>query len=219
MRHGDVSYFDAAGKPLDPRHVPLTDSGRLHALAASEMLADVPFDHAVCSGLLRSEQTARLVLAQRDLPLRHEERFKEIKAGRLRAVPAEQREQVIAYAYDGAGIQGARFIDGERWEDFRVRVLAAWADLLGDASWLNLLIVAHDAVNRVLLSEVAGAGLQGLKAFEQEPACVNIIEVDVEAGCLRRSFFRAINLVAYDQARLGCHLTVMEQVFREFRGE
>lgn len=142
MRHGDVSYFDAAGKPLDPRHVPLTESGRRHALAAAEMLAHVPFDYAVCSGLLRTEQTARLVLSHRNLPLRHEERLKEIKSGRLRAVPAEQREEMIAYAYDGAGVEGARFIDGECWEDFRERVLAAWADLLGDASWLNLLIVA-----------------------------------------------------------------------------
>lgn len=219
MRHGEVSYFDADGRPVDPRHVSLTDAGRRQAAAAAELLAGVSLDGALCSGLLRTEETARIVLGERELSLRHEPRFKEVKAGRLAAVPAAMREQAIGCAYDRAEQPQACFMGGERWSELQARVLAAWDELFSDDSWLTLLLVAHDAVNRVLLAHVSGAGLAGLKAFEQDPACVNIIEVDVEAKRAQRAFLRAVNLAPYDPARPASHLTVMEKVFRAYRPE
>lgn len=217
MRHGEVCYFDAAGKPFDPRHVPLTAAGRRQAAAAASLLDGVALDAAVCSGLPRTEETARIVLGGRDLPLRHEPRFKEVRGGRLAAVPAERREQVIGCAYDGAHEPAASFMGGEPWSEVEARVLAAWHELFADDSWLTLLLVAHDAVNRVLLSHVTGAGLAGLKVFEQDPACLNIIEVDVRAGRPERTFLRAVNLAAYDPARPASHLTVLEKVLRQYR--
>jgi len=216
MRHAEVSYFDADGRPLDPRHVPLTDVGRRQARAAGAALAEVVFDLAVCSGLPRTAETARLVLGERDLPVREDARLKEVKAGRLDAVPADERERVIAYAYDGAEAMDAAFIGGECWIDFQQRVLAAWAALVARDGWQDALVVAHDAVNRVLLSHVAGAGLPGLKAFEQDPACINMIELDVDAGQVRRAFLRAVNHAPYDPARIGNRRTVMERIFRAF---
>jgi len=216
MRHGDVSYFDADGRPVDPRYVSLTDAGRTQALAAGELLKDVSFDVSVCSGLPRTEQTARLVLGERPLLLRQEPRLNEIRAGRLSAVPPAQREQVIAYAYDYAGDPGGVFIGGESWESLQHRVLEVWAELLAEDSWLNLLVVAHDAVNRLLLSHVTGAGLGSLKAFEQDSACINIIEVDVEAGKATRAYLRAANLVAYNLAGSDNHQTVMEKIWARF---
>lgn len=217
MRHAAVSYFDVEGRPLDPRNVPLSGEGREQAQAASQMLRSVAFDFAVCSGLPRTVETARAVLAGRDLPLHEDVRLKEVKAGRLKDVPAEQREQVIAYAYDNAAEPDASFIGGERWTAFEQRVLSAWNDLLSLDPWLNLLIVAHDAVNRVLLSHVTGTGLTGLKAFEQDPACINMIEMDIDAGRVMRAFLRAVNIAPYDPTRQDRHLTVMEKVFREFK--
>jgi probable phosphoglycerate mutase len=217
MRHAEVSYFDSGGRPIDPRNVPLTETGCRQAQAAAELLADVPFDVAVCSGLPRASETARLVLGDRALELRVDLRLNEAKAGRLRAVPEHQREQVIGCAYDGAEQPEARFIGGEQWAELERRVLAAWDDLVADDSWVTLLIVAHDAVNRVVLSHVAGGGLRGLKAFEQDPGCVNIIEADIHLARMQRAFLRAVNLAPYDPARAGSHLTVMERIYRAFR--
>jgi len=217
MRHADVCYFDPAGRPLDPRHVPLTELGRQQAAAAAELLAEVAFDAAICSGLERTEETARIVLGARNLSLRHETRFKEVKAGRLADVPADMREQVVGYAYDAAHLPDASFMGGERWRDVQTRVLAAWHDLFADDSWLTLLLVAHDAVNRILLAHIAGAGLGGLKAFEQDPACINIIEMDVDAGRVERAFLRAVNLTGCDPIRANSHLTVLERVFRQYK--
>jgi broad specificity phosphatase PhoE len=223
MRHAAVAYFDAEGRPLDPRHVPLAAAGREQAGAAAALLAEVVFDFALCSGLPRTLETARLVLGDRPLAVEEEARFKEVRAGRLAAVPAAEREQVIAYAYEHAEVPGAAFIGGERWADFQARVLAAWTELMArlvaEAGWRNLLVVAHDAVNRVLLAHVAGAGLAGLQAFEQDPACINLVEVDVESGGVRRAFLRAVNLAPYDPARIHDRLTVMEKIHRAYGAE
>jgi probable phosphoglycerate mutase len=63
---------------------------------------------------------------------------------------------------------------------------------------------------------VAGGGLRGLKAFEQDPGCVNIIEADIHLARMQRAFLRAVNLAPYDPARAGSHLTVMERIYRAF---
>ncbi|VVO77564.1 Adenosylcobalamin/alpha-ribazole phosphatase [Pseudomonas fluorescens] len=217
MRHAEVSYFDAQGQPLDPRQVPLTARGRQQAAAAGALLAEIRFDLAICSGLPRTEETARHILHDRDLPLDAEPRLQEIRGGRLREIPRQDRERTIAYAYDGAEQPGARFIGGELWSDFAVRVNQAWAQLIARDDWQHLLIVAHDAVNRVLLGQIIGGGLGGLKGLEQDPACINIIEADIHTATIERAFIRTLNLTAYDLIRPNQQLTVMEKVWRDYR--
>lgn len=216
MRHAAVSYFDAAGSPLDPRTVSLTEQGRAQAFAARQMLTDIPFDLAVCSGLLRTVQTAQIVLGGRDLALHDEPRFKEVKAGRLRDIPTEELEALVAYAYEGAQHPGASFIRGELWQDFAVRVHAAWQDwVLRD--FQTLLVVAHDAVNRVILAHACGAGLTGLQAFEQDPACVNVLDVDILAGRILRTLVRTVCVTPYNLSKKDLHQTVMEQIHTNYR--
>lgn len=217
VRHAEVSYFDAQGQPLDPRQVPLTERGRQQAASAGSALAEVPFDLAFCSGLPRTEETAQQILNGRDLPLHVDPRLQEIRGARLREIPREDRERTIAYAYDGAEQPGARFIGGELWSEFALRVGRAWAHLIARDDWQNLLIVAHDAVNRVLIGQIIGCGLVGLKGFEQDPACINIIEADIDAAAIQRAFIRTLNLTAYDLIRTNQQLTVMEKVWRDYR--
>lgn len=216
MRHADVSYFDAEGKPLDPRTVPLTADGRRQATAAAELLADVRFDLAICSGLTRTVETARIVLGGRALELEEDTRFKEVRGGRFSDIPPEACERTIAYAYESATVPGGSFIGGERWTAFGIRVHAAWRDLISRDDWCNLLLVAHDGVNRVLMSGIVRAGLAGLRAFEQDPACINMIELDICGGKVERAYLRAVNLAAYDLVRDGQHLMVMEKIHRSY---
>jgi probable phosphoglycerate mutase len=217
MRHAEVAYFDAAGRPVDPRYVRLTARGCEQARAAAALLKDAVFDEVLISGMPRTAHTAELVLEGRQAAFREEPRLKEIRAGRLAAVPPERRDEIIAQAYAHAPEPGACFIGGEAWAEFRERVLAAWQELMQAEHWTNLLVVAHDAVNRVILSDVAGASLHGLKAFEQDPACINIVEVDIDQGRIERAFIRAMNLTAYNLAAHANHLTVMERIAHQFK--
>jgi len=219
MRHGDVSYFDATGRPLDPRTVPLTVEGRQQADAAGRLLAKVGFDLAICSGLTRTRETAERVLSGRDLPLYEEPRLKEVRAGRFSEIAPPDRERIIGYAYETAAAPGACFIGGEAWNDFAARVMSAWRDIIARDDWHTLLLVAHDGVNRVLMSHIVGAGLAGLKAFEQDPACLNMIEMDVRQGRVIRAYLRATNIAAYDPIRDGHHDMVMERIYRAYAAD
>jgi probable phosphoglycerate mutase len=217
LRHGEVSYFDAGGRPVDPRSVQLTEHGREQARAAGRWLAEVEFDHAACSGMPRARETAALVLGNRALRLEDVPDLRELRAGRFRELAPERREAEIRRAFERAAEPSARFAGGERYADFARRVLGAWRGLLAAPDWRTLLLVAHDAVNRVLLAWAAGAGPAAWAALEQDLGCVNVIDVDMKDSQVERAIVKTANLTPYDPAKLGLTLTSMERVFAAYR--
>ena len=90
MRHGEVAYFDADGKPVNADDVPLTEFGRAQAAAAGEFLADIPFDAAYHTGLPRTRQTAEGALAGRDLTLQVLPELEEIRSGDMSKMTKEE---------------------------------------------------------------------------------------------------------------------------------
>jgi phosphoserine phosphatase len=218
MRHAEVSYFSDTGAPLDPRHVTLTKHGRTQAEEMALALADVPFDRAISSGMPRSRETALAVLAGRAIPIEDEPDFREIKAGRLRDIPPERRRAELMYVLESAALAGATFAGGEAFAAFEERVLAAFTRLLSDPGWRRLLLVAHDAVNRVLLAWAAQSGLSAIAAFEQDMACLNLIDLDIADGVVERRIIRLMNYTPYDPAKTKLFLTSMEQIFGKYVG-
>jgi hypothetical protein len=68
LRHAEVAYFDEHGQPVAPDEVPLTPTGRRQAERAGTALAGVRLDRVLTSGLPRTVETARLVLAAATAP-------------------------------------------------------------------------------------------------------------------------------------------------------
>lgn len=219
VRHGDVSYFDAQGQPLDPRQVSLSTLGMEQACSLASVLQGTVIDRILCSDLPRAVQTAE-ILAQ-SCRSGHkpelEPDLREIRAGRLRDIPAGQRQARLAYPYDGAERDDASFIGGERFADFEQRVLAVLSALLDDAQWDSALWVSHDAVNRIVLCWAAGQGRDAMKAFEQDPCCLNIVDIDMVQDTVRRRLIRCVNFTPYDPAKQQSRLTGMEKVFQSYR--
>lgn len=214
MRHGHVAYADAEGRPVDPRHVRLSEEGRIQAAAARDLLRDIPLDAALCSGLPRAVETAEVVLEPHALSLANDERFRELRGARLSAISPERREAQFVYGLEGADEPGARFADGDLFSDFEARISGGLEALLRMPDWSRLLLVAHDVVNRMLLSVVSGAGLRGLSAFEQDFACINVIDVDIVEGRTVRRLIKAVNVTPYNPVKTGNYQTSFEQVFR-----
>src|SRR4029078_12369699 len=70
LRHAEAAYLRDDGTPVaDTRIVGLTANGEDQARRQSEVLADVEFDRAVCSGLPRTRATAGFILGTRKAPL------------------------------------------------------------------------------------------------------------------------------------------------------
>ncbi|WP_042691640.1 histidine phosphatase family protein [Azospirillum sp. B506] len=212
LRHGHVAYYDPEGRPLNPKLATLTERGREEARAAGALLAGVPLDRVLCSGLARTRQTAEPVAAPHKLPVEEHPAFLEIRAGRLSLVPKERREADYVYGFEAATEDG-RFAGGDSFAAVRDRVVSAIEVLIRQPGWSHLALVAHDGVNRMLLSWACGAGLSALSAFEQDYGCINIIDVDVTEGRILRRLIRAVNLTPGNPAKTGLHHSSLEEAF------
>jgi broad specificity phosphatase PhoE len=213
MRHGDVSYFDEQGRPFHPETVPLNNEGRAQAEAARAALAEVPLDRVISSDLLRSVETAEIVVRGRGLVPEQRAELREIQPGRLRDIPEDALQQTFVGAFAGGLDRETRFLAGETFGSLIDRVQAYMATLLADMSWRNLLIVAHGGVNRTILARAFGLGIEGFAVCEQDPACINILDID-DAG---QWLIRLVNYTAYNPAKIGLHLTTMERLYEQYR--
>lgn len=212
MRHGDVTYFDGAGKPYALDAVPLNAEGQRQAGVTREAFLDTPIDKVVCSGLPRTVQTAEIVSAGRPVPIHHEPALREIEPGDLRTMQPREINQLFLEIMETAVTPETRFLGGESFGDLLARVVPAFDRLLAANDWQHLLVVAHGAVNRALLCHLLGTGIRAWPVLEQDPCCVNLIDA-IEDG---RFVVRQINQTCYDLAKRTQTLTTMERIYKDF---
>lgn len=80
IRHGETAWNKE--RRLQGRsNIPLNEKGRELAEKTAEGMRDIPFDLAFTSPLERAKETARLVLAGRNIPIIEDERIIEIGFG------------------------------------------------------------------------------------------------------------------------------------------
>lgn len=195
MRHAEVSYFAESGKALPPHSVSLTERGRVQAQAVQAALRDVAFDRCIASGLPRTMETAAIVLEGRELAVEVREELREIEGGRLADIARESLHAEISAAFHDLAPE-SRFLGGESFGDFVRRIHRVYDELVADASWQQLLIVAHGGTNRAMLGRVLHAEYDAFAALEQDPACVNLIEFHGD-----RAMVRLCNATPYDPAK------------------
>ena len=212
MRHGEVSYFAGDAPSLRARDAELNEAGRAQALAAGAVLAEVPIDRVVTSGLPRTVETAQLALGNRPLEIEQHPELVEISPGHLSDIPAEQLVDTVTKAFSVGITPEAKFLAGETFGSLVERVLGCWQNLVADQGWQKLLLVAHGGVNRVLLTHALGSGLVGFGSLEQDPGCVNILDVEPDG----RLLVRLVNFTPYNALKSGLELTTMERLFVEF---
>lgn len=212
MRHADVAYFDASGKPLPPDSVGLTPEGARQAAAARDLLSAVSFDRAITSGLRRTLETAHIVLEGRDAPeLEAWIELQEIRGGRLRDIPDEELEEAFLGAFRGAVPLERRFLGGETFASLVDRVLPAFNRLLNDTSWDTALLVLHGGVNRAILSYALTGKRLFFGGIEQAAACINILDVGEDL------VIRAVNIKPYDLLHSSGRNTTMEAYYAQYR--
>jgi len=212
MRHGDVSYQRPDGRTEFSTQVELTDEGVEQARLMRELLAQVPFDLGVHTGLTRTRQTAQRVLEGRTLRLDEISALREIQAGSIEHLSEDRIDAELTYGFERAAQPGAGFPGGETFADFQARVVPAFESLLLRPDWTTALVVAHGGTNAVVLGWVTRGGLAGMSAFEQDAGCLNIIDVDVVDGEILRRMLRAVNLTPYNFIKHEHYLTVGERI-------
>ena len=178
-RHGETAW-NAAGRYQGREDIPLSPVGEAQATALGMRLREVRIDRAVASPLARARRTAELGLGAARAPLLQlDDGFMEIAHGTwegLLAHEIRERDPGRARAWREAphevlmpGGESLQHVLDRAWPAL-VRACAGLAD---DAT---LLVVAHDAVNRVLLCRVLGLPLAQLWRFRQAPTTLNLLE-------------------------------------------
>ena len=216
MRHGSVDYFTADGTPVPPHTVPLNEAGRAQADAAGALFAaaGVRFDRVVVSGLARTVETARRVLAAagQDVAIAHDPRLEEIRPGRLDAIAPDRVRAAFTGVFTAAAdVESLQFLGGETVGAMLDRCLPAFDDLLADASWSCALCVLHGGINRALLGHALTGGRTFLGRLEQSPACINVL--DVGAGDV---VVRGTNLAPTQWLHERERLTTMEKLLAQY---
>ncbi len=217
MRHGSVTYFTPEGKPVPPETVPLNEHGIAQARAAGKLFAEhgVRFDRVITSGLARTEQTARHVLEAVGHRGRVEQRLQlqEIKGGRLASIAEKDLLHSFTALTDGVVDEDIQFLGGETVGQLLDRVLPEVDALRADSGWDSLLLVLHGAVNRAILSYLVTGQRQLLGAFEQSPACINVLDIGAAKVDV---VLRTANLSPLDWLQPDNRQSTMESLFSQY---
>lgn len=178
-RHGETPW-NAEGRYQGQIDIPLSPIGEAQAQALGERLVSVDITRAVASPLSRAQRTAQLALgsARADMLLTEPD-LQEIAHGEWEGLLASEindkdpsrlkawREEPDTVLMPSG--ESLRLVLERSW-----RGLARAADGLGEHD--TLLVVAHDAVNRVILCRILGLPLSRLWTFRQAPTTLNLLE-------------------------------------------
>jgi len=178
-RHGETPW-NAEGRYQGQVDIPLSAVGECQAKALGERLVKVSIDHAVASPLGRAETTAKLALgAARTGVLTTDAGLMEIAHGEWEGLLASEiaaRDPVRLQQWrDTPGLvqmpggESLQEVFARAWPAFTRACQATPADG-------TLLVVAHDAVNRVILCHILGMSYARLWSFRQAPATLNLLE-------------------------------------------
>ena len=180
-RHGETPW-NAEGRYQGQEDIALSEVGIGQATALGERLRDLAIHRAIASPLSRARRTAELALGvDRAGQLMFDGGLKEIAHGAWEGLLASEIDE-----RDGERLRAWRDapdtvqMPGEGGESLQQVLDRAWPAFARACAGLGpddtLLVVAHDAVNRVLLCRILGIPLSKLWGFRQAPTTINLLE-------------------------------------------
>lgn len=178
-RHGETPW-NAEGRYQGQIDVALSELGEWQATALGARLQDLQIDRAVASPLSRALRTAQLALGEARAPmLTTDPDLQEIAHGEWEGLLASE-----IYDKDPVRLRAWReepdTVLMPAGESLRQVLNRSWLGLSRATEGLGtgdtLLVVAHDAVNRVILCRILGLPISRLWAFRQAPTTLNLLE-------------------------------------------
>jgi len=209
VRHGETQW-NRESRFQGIRDIPLNDKGREQGRKAAEFLKEVDLDFAVTSPMLRPKETAEIILQDRDPALRvlphrvrleSEPRLQEICHGLWEG----KLESEIEAQFPGLlqqwkeAPETVQMPEGENLQQVWDRAIAAWHDLVkthtNSDSPRTGIVVAHDAINKVILCYLLGLKPNNFWNIKQGNGAVSVI--DYPQGAEGKPVLQAINLTTH----------------------
>ena len=177
-RHGQVQGYDQF-PVYGHTDVELTEVGLLQMEHLADRLRLAELHAIYSSDLKRTVTGARLVGRNHDVPLTALPQLREVYFGdwegtsfreiRVNFPELLTRRETDLVSFEPPG-------GGESIGKLAERVMACFGEILERHAEKNLLLVAHGAVNRVILCNALGLPLSRMFNLQQDYGCLNIID-------------------------------------------
>lgn len=187
IRHGETDW-NKQKKLQGQCNTSLNDYGRELASITGDALKDISFDYAFSSPLDRALETAKLILGDRDIEIKTDDRLKEISFGEYEGVPAENMPEDFHYFFDKPELYVAP-PGGETYEALCERTLDFLNTVIRPLSIeepdATVVLFGHGAMNKSILVNLQGLEIKDMWAGTfQRNCCVNIFEICGEEATL-----------------------------------
>ncbi|WP_456343079.1 alpha-ribazole phosphatase [Thermovibrio sp.] len=184
VRHGKT-VWNAEGRYQGKMDIPLNEEGREQARKVGEALKGFPVKAVYSSPLSRCRDTAQEIAKHHGLEVQVKEGFKEIDHGRWEGMLASEveREYPELLKLWKEKPSQVKMPEGESLKDVYDRAVKAFEDVVRSHSDEDLIvIVGHDATNKVLMCHLLGTGLDKFWAFKQANCGITVLEYEPESG-------------------------------------
>ena len=180
LRHGET---DLTGErrfvgQVDP---PLNERGLEQARSWRQELAKEEFERVCCSDLIRSHETAKILVGDEAERVTVMPQLREIDLGDWDGLlMAEVQERFASeWKQRGEDLAGYRPPGGARFADLQDRVAPLFDDLAANTSG-NALLVGHAGVHRVILCHILGLSLNNIFRLAQDYGHLSIVDCSKE---------------------------------------
>ncbi len=198
VRHGETEW-NRQKRFQGQIDVPLNNNGHAQARRASEFLATIKIDKAFSSPMLRPKDTALEILSKHpNINLELFDELKEISHGRWEGkfeheIEAEFAGQLALWQAQPETVQ---MPEGENLQQVWDRVAVVWQKIVESVpAGETALVVAHDAVNKAILSLLFGFTPEQFWVFKQGNGGVSVI--DYPQGVQDKPVLQSCNITTH----------------------
>lgn len=178
VRHGETTW-NVEGRYQGQEDTPLSERGLKQGHLLAEGLRHIPIDLCIASPLQRAFQTCQFCAELHNLPVKTDERLMEINHGTWEGMLAKdiQTQDPETYHQWHTTPHLVRMPKGgETLEDVRKRVRQAFDDYVATYPNQTILVAAHDAVNKAIICDLLGIGMEHFWQVKQDNTCINVLE-------------------------------------------
>ncbi len=178
VRHGETTW-NIEGRYQGQEDTPLSERGLAQGAMLAEGLRNIPIDLCISSPLQRSYQTCKFCADFHNLPVATDDRLLEINHGSWEGVLAPDIAKQFAEEFNLWHTKPHLVTmpdGGESLEDVRRRSRAAFDEYAAKYDGKTVLVAAHDAVNKAVICDVLGLGMEHFWQIKQDNTCINVLE-------------------------------------------
>jgi broad specificity phosphatase PhoE len=173
VRHGEAENNKRDILSSSYEGFPLTENGRTQVKATAEQLKGIKFDRVYSSPLLRTKQTAEILVEGRDLDIKIDERLRERGTGNLEGKEAHNGNWIMPI------LRKREYLYGVESYDSIVERIKSFIESIPNEG--NTLVATHESPISILACDILGFVEFTGKGIKVGNASVTIIDIEKKA--------------------------------------